>query len=263
MAGTVGLVSRLGPTWVRVVLVGALVVSTAASGAAAGVPARRAGKAGSLVFAMSIALHNSGTTCPAGVPLTTECFMIQGESSVPGLGSVSENYLAMDDQSNRSCRRTSWSQVVLSVAGKGTIDATLAASGCDASQNAIGNATFTVTGGTERYAGASGSGTENASDLTRDAWSGTLTVSGLTFDTAPPVIHGAVSKTVRVRKSTRRVRVSYKVSAGDAVDGTVEVSCTPRSGTWFRLGRTRVGCSATDSSANTATAAFVITVKRR
>ena len=261
--GTVGLVSRLDSNRLRAVLVGAFVAAIGASGASAGVPGRRAEKAGSLAFAMSIPLQNFTATCPAGVPSTTECFTIQGKTPVPGLGSVSENYLAMDDQSNQFCRRTSWSPVVLSVAAKGTIEATLAASGCDARQNFIGNASFTVTGGTGSYAGASGSGTETASDLARDVWSGTLTVPGLSFDTVPPVVDGTVSKTVRVRNGTRRVRVTYKVSAVDAVDGRVAVSCSPRSGAWFKLGRTRVGCSATDSSANTAMSTFVITVKTR
>jgi len=247
-----------------VVLAGVLAVATAGvSGASAGAPATRGMRAGVLAFAMGVPLANFATDCPTGVPSTSECFAIEGEGLVRGLGSVREHYLAMDDQSNPSCRKTTWSPVVLTVDGKGTIDATLTAPGCDARQKFIGVASFTITGGTGAYAGVSGSGTENASDLARDVWSGTLAVPGLTFDTTAPVIHGAVSKAVRVGKTSRRSRVRYKVSAMDAVDGPVKASCSPRSGTLFKIGRTRVICSATDSSANTATAVFTINLKAR
>jgi hypothetical protein len=37
----------------------------------------------------------------------------------------------------------------------------------------------------------------------------------------------------------------------------------PRSGSRFRVGRTRVTCSATDTSANTRKATFTVTVKPR
>jgi hypothetical protein len=65
------------------------------------------------------------------------------------------------------------------------------------------------------------------------------------------------------RADARRARVTYAVHASDAVDGTVPVSCRPRSGSRFRIGRTVVRCSATDSSGNTATARFTVRVKRR
>ncbi len=264
MLGVLSLGSRVGSTVGRVVLAGGLFAGlVGVSGASARVPASRVERSGSFPMAMSVPLGDYTTTCPAGVSSASECFRIHGETAVAGLGSVSEDYLAVDDQSNRACRKTTWSQVVLTVAGKGTIDAVLTASGCDASQNIIGIASFTITGGTGSYAGASGGGTENASDLARDVWSGSLTVRGLNFDTTPPVIHGAVSRTVRVAKTARRVRVSFNVSALDAVDGPENVSCSPRSGAWFKPGRTRVACSATDSSANTATATFVVTIKKR
>jgi len=53
------------------------------------------------------------------------------------------------------------------------------------------------------------------------------------------------------------------VAAHDDVDGTVPVTCAPRSGSFFPVGRTRVRCAATDKSANTATASFTVTVRRR
>jgi len=130
---------------------------------------------------------------------------------------------------------------------------------------------FTVTAGTGIYAGASGSGT--VSHLARplddgkfhgvEGWTGTLSVPGLDCDTSPPAISGARNKVVKVKSPARRARVSYSVTASDAVDGEVPVTCNPRSASFFRLGTTRVRCSAKDTSANAATASFTVTMKRR
>jgi hypothetical protein len=48
--------------------------------------------------------------------------------------------------------------------------------------------------------------------------------------------------------------------AVDLVDGPIPPSCTPASGTTFRLGVTQVKCTATDTRSNTATALFNVTV---
>ena len=142
---------------------------------------------------------------------------------------------------------------------------------------------FTVTGGTGPFAGASGSGT-----LLRywgdpvwgdgEFWTGTLTTPGtLTApgtptapgtSTAPeihqvPVLTGAVAKTVRPAKGAKSARVTFEVTATDDGGGDVPVSCWPRSGSRFPLGKTIVLCAATDASGNTATATFTVTVKRR
>ena len=95
-----------------------------------------------------------------------------------------------------------------------------------------------------------------------ERWTGTLIVPGLDFDVTPPAIIGAVPKTVRAPKGARRVRVTYKVTSRDAVDGQVPIACLPRSGIRYPIGRTTVVCRATDSSGNTGRARFVVTVKR-
>ena len=59
----------------------------------------------------------------------------------------------------------------------------------------------------------------------------------------------------------KRVRVTYNVTASDGADGQVPVTCDPRSGSRFPIGRTIVRCSATDSSGNTANASFRIIVR--
>ena len=129
---------------------------------------------------------------------------------------------------------------------------------------------FTVTGGTGIYAGASGSGTlqrelvASLGDIEQgiETWKGTLTVPGLKFDVVRPTFVGAKSRTVVAARHAKRVRVKYVVTAADAVDGRIPVRCLPRSGTWFRIGRNRVHCSATDTSANAATASFEVTVRQ-
>ncbi len=51
------------------------------------------------------------------------------------------------------------------------------------------------------------------------------------------------------------------ISAIDAVDGSVPVSCAPASGATFPLGTTTVSCSASDTSGNVANGSFTITVQ--
>ncbi len=55
--------------------------------------------------------------------------------------------------------------------------------------------------------------------------------------------------------------VTFTATASDNVDGNVPVSCSPASGSTFRLGTTTVTCSATDSASNTGTGSFDVTVR--
>jgi hypothetical protein len=193
---------------------------------------------------------------------------------VPGLGAVRETYRELL-QHGPPCSGDSFKFLGYSVrwvvAKKGEIEFALAESQCVEPDAAGAKVAFTVTGGTGIYAGASGSGTvshaagPSPSGKLRgsETWTGTLRVPGLDFDTSPPTISGVSNKVVKVTKTARRARVGYSVTASDAVDGTVPVTCAPRSGSPFRIGRTSVRCVATDSSANTATARFTVTVRRR
>jgi hypothetical protein len=52
----------------------------------------------------------------------------------------------------------------------------------------------------------------------------------------------------------------FNASAIDDVDGIVPVICTPKSGSLFPLGETKVECSASDSAGNTAHSSFAVTV---
>jgi hypothetical protein len=162
----------------------------------------------------------------------------------------------------------------LSVEGKGDLLLALAETPECVPELAVPRATqaFTVTEGTGAYVGASGSGTVTrvagvpaVRVVGEDTWTGTLVVPGLEFevDRIAPTITGAASKTVRAPRKAKRVRVRYKVTATDDVDGPVAVSCRPASGSRFKIGRTNVTCSAADKSGNTAMARFTVTVKRK
>jgi hypothetical protein len=58
------------------------------------------------------------------------------------------------------------------------------------------------------------------------------------------------------------VAVTYtKPTATDAVDGVRTVTCTPSSGSTFKVGTTTVSCTATDKSGNKGTATFTVWVQ--
>ncbi|MDA7958646.1 MAG: HYR domain-containing protein [Nitrosopumilus sp.] len=78
-------------------------------------------------------------------------------------------------------------------------------------------------------------------------------------DTIPPVIRAPSTIYVTADDSTGAV-VTYRVSARDAVDRGVDVSCSPKSGTKFPVGTTTVVCKASDSSGNEAVATFDVVV---
>ncbi|MHC1763609.1 MAG: FG-GAP-like repeat-containing protein [Verrucomicrobiia bacterium] len=89
---------------------------------------------------------------------------------------------------------------------------------------------------------------------TSSSCSATVTV----LDSTPPtlVVPGDM---VVVASDTSGAAVSYVVSATDAVDDEVTVSCTPPPGV-FPVGCTTVHCTATDDYGNTATADFHVIV---
>jgi HYR domain-containing protein len=215
-------------------------------------------------------------SCPSGVPVPAqvECFRFDGDGVVPGLGKATVTWQLIDDLTDGlSCEHFNFTTIVVKVAGKGEIDASLTdpKTHCWTRPPVVaGPFGGTVIGGSGSYAGASGNlqVTENLTEESGGAgeaietWVGTLTVPGLDFDLSPPTLHGVHDRTVRAGKA-RRVRVRFTVTAKDAARPAVlPVTCTPRSGSLFKRGRTNVTCSATDANGNTATATFAVTVKR-
>jgi len=241
---------------------------------------------GTFPLNVSLPMRSTPGPCPAGHEVYV-CALRTSGSAVPGLGEVSVSYRFFVDPAQ--CPGTYHILATmgqLTVEGKGTINFSLAASLACVETALQTTEAFTITGGSGTYAGASGSGTlKHEANYTSDGgaagtdtWTGSLTVPGHEFDLTPPTISGAVDKVVRTpkykvvhltRRKTKRVlvkyvRVGYQVTASDAVDGAVPPTCKPSSGSRFRVGRTTtVACSATDTSANAATAQFAVTVKTK
>jgi hypothetical protein len=227
--------------------------------------------AGTLNVRVTIRVTSAFVPCPPEAASgSTECRERQGTSAVPGLGTVSENYVWSYGTGSPPCPSTLVKPLAttgrLVVAGKGELHFSLAEGAQCVDLEPVRNEpqNFTITGGTGSYQGASGSGTVGRSlggGVGSETWTGTLVAPGVEFDVTPPTLSGATSKTVRAPKGVKRVRVTYKVTASDNADSQVPVTCAPRSGSRFVIGRTVVKCSATDSSANTANASFRITVR--
>jgi hypothetical protein len=214
--------------------------------------------------------------CPAGTTGAVACFVRSGRSIVPGLGAVEASYAYFVEEAPPGCApeqvRVLPTTGRLAVRDKGEIQIRIAGTGCLDRVIPLplrAEEAFTVTGGSAKYAGASGGGTLATISYGppsfggTDAWTGTLTVPGLSFDLTAPALTAPGSKTILVPRRVKRVRVAYAMVARDDVDGGVPVSCLPRSRSWFPVGRTRVRCSAADTSGNASTASFVVTVKRR
>jgi hypothetical protein len=229
---------------------------------------------GSLNLSAALTLNSrlGGCETPPGIDA---CAARTIQGPFPGLGAVSGAYEYHVNQGGPKCSGTTGKAasyaIRLPVAGKGEILVAVAEAPCVDEHSIRSQAqSFTVVGGTGSYVGASGSGTlERAlgeeTDTGRygqERWKGTLNVPGLEFDTTAPTLSGATAKTVKAKKGAKNARVVFTVSARDDKDASVQVTCTPRSGSRFPIGKTRVTCNATDSSANSATASFAVTVKR-
>ena len=78
-----------------------------------------------------------------------------------------------------------------------------------------------------------------------------------------PKLSGAVAKTVRAAKGAKDARVTFDVTATASDGSDIDVSCLPKSGSRFPLGKTIVHCEATDASTSTNSADFTVTVTGR
>jgi hypothetical protein len=97
-----------------------------------------------------------------------------------------------------------------------------------------------------------------ATDKAGNTATGTFTVT--VRDTTAPVLklpRGIEEQTSSPYGET----VKYAATAKDRVDGRVQVTCTPPSGSTFPIDATTVTCSASDRAGNTATGSFQVTVR--
>lgn len=85
-------------------------------------------------------------------------------------------------------------------------------------------------------------------------------------DGNPPVITAPNDISVRPRNKKkhgrRGARVDFQTSAHDPEDGAVTATAVPPSGSFFRVGATKVTVTATDSCGNISTETFKVTVKK-
>lgn len=229
---------------------------------------------GTLNLRAELNLQSQLGACPVP-PSADGCATRTISGPFPGLGRVTGSYSFIVKTEPPPCDvnfgKALAYPIRFTVASKGDLQLDVAEAPCVAQESIrTQTQTFTVTGGTGIYAGASGSGTlehvlgEETGNgrFGRQTWTGTLTVPGLEFDVTRPTIAGAANRVVRAKRGAKAARVVFRVTAQDDRDGALATRCTARSGSKFKVGRSRVSCSATDSSANTATAAFTVTVRR-
>jgi hypothetical protein len=227
---------------------------------------------------VAIPWHGGDASCPAGYPASTECHSRPGGPvAVPGFGFVSESYVAAVDVAPTGC--PTGTQKILSypaqlmVKDRGAILITVAASDTCANTGvpvlSVAQA-FTITGGTGVFADASGSGMVSRTNVgccpghATDNWEGTISAPAFVPDLTPPTINGAHKRVVRAPARVNRIRVRYRVTALDAIDGALRPTCRPRSGSRFRVGRrTTVRCSVSDLRANFRRTKFTVDVRRR
>lgn len=218
------------------------------------------------------------TYCPPGTNPGAQCVRSRGTAIVSGLGNAVATYTKMID--DQTCTQPGLDHVqfrtlVVAVAGKGDIELSLDGLNCYSPPPInVGPYELRITGASGTFAGAAGTMTFKSfiaagnplcsCGASTDTLTGTVSVPGHDFDVTPPVLSGLSPLTATARKPAKRVRVRrYGVTATDAVDGQVKVDCTPRAGSFFKLGRTIVHCGATDTSGNAATGSFTVAVQRR
>jgi Big-like domain-containing protein/HYR domain-containing protein/K319-like protein len=80
------------------------------------------------------------------------------------------------------------------------------------------------------------------------------------IDTTPPVVTVPADIIVEATGPDGRI-VSYESTATDTVDGNIATVCSPKSGSLFALGQTRVECTAEDKAGNNGKNQFIITVR--
>jgi hypothetical protein len=89
---------------------------------------------------------------------------------------------------------------------------------------------------------------------------GTGTLHVTVVDSAPTIVGVPANVVAEANGPSGAVATYTPPSATDTVDGGLAVTCSPASGATFPLGATMVDCSATNSSSQTATASFGVTV---
>ncbi|MEE8062232.1 MAG: HYR domain-containing protein, partial [Gemmatimonadales bacterium] len=177
-----------------------------------------------------------------GGPATTAALAFPSGVAVDAAGN-----LFIADQINQRIRKVDTSGIITTVAGNGTLGfsgdggpATTAAlaNPLGVAVDAAGNL-FIADSSNQRIRQVAGAGAGG--------------------DTTPPTLTLPGDITVEATAASGAV-VSFSATATDDVDPSPTISCSPPSGSTFALVPTTVTCTATDTSGNTASASFTVTV---
>jgi HYR domain len=98
-----------------------------------------------------------------------------------------------------------------------------------------------------------------ATDSSNNTGSASFNVTVVLVDHTAPVVTVPAGVTVST-SNPAGTGVTFSASATDNIDGPLTPSCSPSSGSTFPVGTTKVTCTATDSSNNTGSASFNVTV---
>jgi len=164
--------------------------------------------------------------CPPGVPNRGQgCDHATGTVRIRGLGTTAgEEYMSFDPA---TVRRDGGGAATFTVGSRGTISFSFSGN--------FRTATYTVTGGTGAFAGASGTGTINGVDLelggpnVAQSWSGTLNAPATHFDTTPPQL--SIGKAKVKRAGAHRYRIKIPFRASDDSGGPIDYELVVRGGT--------------------------------
>lgn len=113
-------------------------------------------------------VHWGKTECPAGTQASTSCYLNVGHGTVDGAGAATERYVLRVVFDASGCVHWRFPGTLL-VPGRGTLRFVARNRGCFTPTQTDGTVYFTVTGGSGRFGGASGSGSIRASDSVETA----------------------------------------------------------------------------------------------
>lgn len=144
------------PRMRRMAIAGILVAALAAGAEATGAPERASG---SMAVNSTLRSAREATPCPPGTSERSTCFRYTAETTIRGLGRLTTAYTKLITLGDPDCEVLFLNPAVLEVVGKGAVEFSTVRKTCWRFQlpTTIGPFEFTVTGGSGRYAGASGS----------------------------------------------------------------------------------------------------------
>lgn len=190
----------------------------------------------------------SGATFPIGVT-TVACSATDAHGNT-GTGSFTVTVkdttapvLTLPAAASAEATSSAGATVTYVTTAKDVVDGAVAVTCTPAAGSVFALGTTTVSCSATDHAGNSASGSFPVAVV--DTTAPALSVKDVTAEATGP--GGAV--------------VTYAATATDLVDGRRDVSCTPTSGSTFRLGSTMVSCSTADAAGNAAAATFTVTVR--